>query len=83
MSSKVLNLSIYSPELLVYSGQVDSLIVPSKGGDIGILPNHTPLISSLRDGLVRYSKNNEEKEHHITSGVIKVLDNQVDILIYS
>ena len=43
---------LVSPENLVFNGQVGMIIVPGKDGDLGILPGHSKVISSLRPGRV-------------------------------
>ena len=43
---------LVSPESLIYNDQVGMIIVPGKDGDLGILPGHSKVISSLRPGRV-------------------------------
>ena len=51
MSDKV-SFELASPEALVVSQEVDSVVVPSRAGDIGVLPGHAPVISALRPGTI-------------------------------
>ena len=54
-----LKLEIVSPERMVYDDEVDMVIVPGRNGQLGILPHHTPLISSLGVGELRIKKSGE------------------------
>jgi len=45
-------LSLVSPEKLLFSGQVDQVDLPGVEGDFGVLPGHTPIVSLLRPGIV-------------------------------
>ena len=78
--SNFLHLSIYSPQILIYKGNVSSICVPGTDGKFGILPNHTPIIASLTKGMIQYT-DSSQNEHSIESGVIEVKNNKVDILI--
>ena len=43
---------LVSPEKLIFSDEVGMIIVPGKDGDLGVLPGHSKLVSSLRPGRV-------------------------------
>ena len=43
---------LVSPEHLLYNDEVGMIIVPGKDGDIGVLPGHSKILSSLRPGRV-------------------------------
>ncbi len=51
MSEKVA-FELASPEALVVSKEVDSVVFPGRAGDIGVLPGHAPVISALRPGTI-------------------------------
>jgi len=46
-------LEIVSPEATLFSGEVDSVIVPGTSGDFQMLNNHAPVVSTLKGGTVR------------------------------
>lgn len=48
--SKKINLKIITPEKLVLEEIVDMVLIPTTEGEIGILPNHIPLIARLKSG---------------------------------
>ena len=51
MSSK-LNFDFVSPMSSIFSGEVDSILIPAKEGDAEILPHHAPFMTALRIGVV-------------------------------
>ena len=46
-------LEIVSPEAILFSGEVDSVVVPGTSGDFQMLNNHAPVVSTLKAGTVR------------------------------
>ena len=46
-------LEIVSPEAILFSGEVDSVIVPGTSGDFQMLNNHAPVVSTLKGGIVK------------------------------
>jgi len=47
-----LNFSLVSPEAELFSGDVDQVDIPGSEGDLGILPNHSPLMAAIRTGAI-------------------------------
>ena len=47
-----LHFSLVSPERQVFSGDVDQVDAPGAEGDFGVLPNHAPFMTALREGIV-------------------------------
>jgi F-type H+-transporting ATPase subunit epsilon len=76
----MLNLEIVTPEKKVLSEPVDSVTVPTASGEIGILTNHAPLISSLRPGILSYSQGGTTAKLVISGGFVEVRANNVSIL---
>ena len=50
-----ISFDLVSPENLVFNDEVGTIIVPGKDGDLGILPGHSKVMSSLRPGTVSYT----------------------------
>jgi F-type H+-transporting ATPase subunit epsilon len=50
----MIKLEIVVPDGLVFSGEVDEVTLPGAGGYLGILPQHAPLLSELRVGILSY-----------------------------
>ncbi|NLO89352.1 MAG: F0F1 ATP synthase subunit epsilon [Clostridia bacterium] len=80
MAEKILTMEVVTPERHVIKTEADSIVVPAAEGYLGILPNHAPLITSLRIGVVRYRQEGQEKRMAISGGFMEVADNVVTIL---
>ncbi|MFA5146439.1 MAG: F0F1 ATP synthase subunit epsilon [Candidatus Omnitrophota bacterium] len=49
---KAFDLSIMTPDKMIYEGKTVSLVVPSESGYIGVLANHAPLVTNLSAGTI-------------------------------
>ena len=76
----MLNLEIVTPEKKVLSETVDAVTVPTASGEVGILTNHAPLISSLKSGILSYSKGGAVEKMVVAGGFIEVSANNVSVL---
>lgn len=75
-----LNLEVITPERLVLSEWADEVVVPGLGGELGILPEHTPLISQLQTGVLTYRQGSEKKQIHVSGGFVEVQPDRVSVL---
>jgi F-type H+-transporting ATPase subunit epsilon len=76
-----LRLDIITPERNVLSETVDSVSVPGLGGELGILPGHTPLISQLKTGVLAYAQGGAASKRLLVSGgFVEVRDDRVSVL---
>ncbi len=75
-----LQLEIVTPERRVLSESVDMVTIPGLGGELGILPGHTPLISQLQTGVLSYSQGGATYQLHVSGGFIEVSDDKVSLL---
>ncbi|MEM7007143.1 MAG: F0F1 ATP synthase subunit epsilon, partial [Pseudomonadota bacterium] len=48
-----LHFSLVSPAREIFAGEVDHVIAPGTDGEFGVLPNHAPFMSTLKNGVVR------------------------------
>lgn len=76
----MLNLEIVTPEKKVLTETVDAVTVPTASGEVGILTNHAPLISSLKPGVLSYTKAGATEKMVIAGGFIEVSADSVSIL---
>ena len=69
-----ISLDLVSPEQLLFNDEVGVIIVPGKDGDIGVLPGHSKVLSSLRPGRVMvYGENkNLLKSFFVTGGFVEI-----------
>lgn len=75
-----LKLEIVTPERRVFDETVDTVTVPTATGEVGILPNHAPLISSLKPGILSFTNQGATERMIISGGFIEVNSNKVSIL---
>jgi F-type H+-transporting ATPase subunit epsilon len=75
-----LRLEIVSLERLVYSDEVSVVIAPGIEGQLGILPNHAPLMTFLEPGELIIRKEGAEISLAISGGFLEVFQNKVTIL---
>jgi F-type H+-transporting ATPase subunit epsilon len=73
-------LRIITPERIVFSGTVTSLIAPGELGYLGVLAHHAPLITTLKQGRITVKRNGEEQHFSISSGILEVSRNVATIL---
>ena len=68
----MITFEIATPERVVYKEEVDSLTLPTKDGEITVLPNHIPLVSALVPGAITVRKGKEESYMAVSGGFIEV-----------
>ena len=76
----MLKLEIVTPEKRVLDADVDSVTVPTASGEAGILPNHAPLISMLKPGILAYTTTGSTDRIAVSGGFVEVNDNKVAVL---
>jgi F-type H+-transporting ATPase subunit epsilon len=76
-----MQLEILSPEKILFTGEVDSVIFPGSQGKFQILNNHAPIISSLSQGNIDYKINSKTNQVEIKRGIVEVLKNKISALI--
>lgn len=63
-----LHFELVSPERLLFSGDVAEVDIPGAEGDMGILPGHAPVLSTLRPGVITVTKEGGAKERIFVRG---------------
>lgn len=71
---------IVSQDRLVYKDDVDIVILPGIDGMMGILKDHSPVLSVLQFGVITIRKNNEEQYFTVAGGIAEVQPDQVTVL---
>ena len=75
-----IQLEIVTPERLVYEDEVESVNVPGVEGELGILPHHAPLVSTLGYGELRIRKGGAEESFAIVGGFVQVRPDKVVVM---
>ncbi|MDJ0947427.1 MAG: F0F1 ATP synthase subunit epsilon [Alphaproteobacteria bacterium] len=72
---------LVAPERLLVSRTVDMVVVPGSEGDFGVLPGHTPLISSVRAGVIDvYDENTVDERIFVSGGFAEVTGERCTVL---
>ncbi|MFQ5996881.1 MAG: F0F1 ATP synthase subunit epsilon [Dehalococcoidales bacterium] len=75
-----IRLDIVTAERMVYSEEVDMVIAPGVEGQLGILPHHAPLMTTIQAGELRVKRGSEEESLAIGGGFLEVRPDRVVIL---
>ncbi len=77
---KTFKLEVVTPKEVVYSEEVERLIVRTTDGDLGVLPGHTHLVTGLQVGVIRITKDRTELRMAISGGFIEITPTSVALL---
>jgi len=75
-----IKLDIVTVEGVIYSEDVDVVVAPGVEGQLGILPHHTPLMTTLQVGELRVRKGGEEFSLAISGGFLEVRPDRIIVL---
>jgi F-type H+-transporting ATPase subunit epsilon len=77
-----LQVDVVSAEGSIFSGQAQFVALPGESGELGNLPRHTPLITSIRPGAVRIKRadNGDEEFVFVAGGILEVQPGSVTVL---
>ena len=79
-AGKTLHLEVITPDAAVLHEDVDFVLVRALDGDLGIMPNHAPLIASLSIWPLCYDKGGKRQYVTVASGFLEVHDNTVTVI---
>ncbi len=77
---KKINLTVVTRERKILDAEADEVVLPASDGEIGVLPGHTPLLTTLRIGQMRYRTGNTVERLVISWGFAEVLPDRVIVL---
>ncbi|MFI8711611.1 F0F1 ATP synthase subunit epsilon [Brevibacillus brevis] len=76
-----MTVEVVTPERVVYSGQAEMVIARGLQGEIGIMPNHMPLVTPLKTAPVRIkTEGDKELQMAVSGGFMEVRGDKVTIL---
>ncbi len=64
----------------LFSGDVDMVLAPGSEGELGILPHHAPLLTTLSLGVLRVRQGSQERAFTIAGGIMEVRPDRVTVL---
>lgn len=71
---------IVSQDRTVFQGDVDIVVLPGAAGEMGILPHHAPVLTTLKYGIIKVRHNNKEELFAVAGGVAEVQPAIITIL---
>jgi len=75
------SLEIVSPEKLLVSQSVDMVVIPGSEGDVGVLQEHSPMITLLRGGeVILYEGDRVTARYFVTGGFAEITETRVTVL---
>jgi F-type H+-transporting ATPase subunit epsilon len=76
MAEKSIQLKVISKNGIKFNGEILSITLPSLGGEITILPDHIPLLSGLKNGIIKITDSAKRNQNiTITSGFTRLINN--------
>lgn len=76
----VLSVSVISPEKILFEGEAESVVAPAFDGEVGILPQHAPMVTLLGKGTLRLGEGGRAGRFQIAGGFLQVADNIVRVV---
>lgn len=81
MADEKVEFELVAPERLLVSEAVEMVVVPGTEGDFGVLPRHSPLISTVRPGVIRiYENGNVTQRIFVAGGFAEVTPERCTVL---
>ena len=76
-----MQVEVVSAEQEIFSGQATMLIATAASGELGIYPQHTPLLTNLKPGDVRVqTEDGEEQVIYVSGGILEITPKKVTVL---
>lgn len=75
-----LTLEIVTPDARVYSDTIDTVVIPTVDGEVGILPGHIPLLTQVEHGELRVTRGTETLLLAVSGGFAEIEGNRVHVL---
>jgi ATP synthase F1 epsilon subunit len=81
--ARELAVSVISPERVLFEGTAQAVVVPAFDGEVGILPQHAPLMTLLGHGTLRVDTGAGARRFRVGGGFLQVVDDQVRVVTES
>ena len=73
-------LDIVTPEAKTFSDEIESVVLPGCEGELGILRAHSPLVTTLQPGELRYTKDGAEHSLAVGNGIVEISCDRISVL---
>jgi len=71
---------IVSQDRVVFEGDADTVVIPGFLGEMGVLPNHAPLLSAMSFGIIRVRQGDHEEAFTVAGGLVEVQPKIITVL---
>lgn len=80
--ANTVHVDVVSAEASIFSGEAEFVVAPASAGEVGIFPNHAPMITTIKPGALRIKQSNETEETliFISGGILEVQPGFVTVL---
>jgi F-type H+-transporting ATPase subunit epsilon len=80
--AKTIHVDIVSAEHAIFSGEAEMVVAPGEAGELGILPEHMPLLTRIKPGTVRIVRpaGGEEEVIYVSGGMMEVQPDRITVL---
>lgn len=80
--ANTVHIDVVSAEASIFSGEAEFVVAPASAGEVGIYPNHAPMISTIKPGALRIKQANETEEVliYISGGLLEVQPGVITVL---
>nr|YP_008965587.1 ATP synthase CF1 epsilon subunit [Phelipanche purpurea]CDH98333.1 ATP synthase CF1 epsilon subunit [Phelipanche purpurea] len=76
-----LNLCVLTPQKIVWDSEVKEIILSTNNGQIGILPNHAPIVTAIDIGILKIRLRNQRLTMVLMGGFVRICNNEITILV--
>ena len=74
------NYKLVTPEKIYLEGDAQMVVLPGADGDLGVLPNHSNIITSLRPGIIKVTNSDQTQSLFVEEGFIKFSNNELLVI---
>lgn len=80
--ANTVHIDVVSAEASIFSGEAEFVVAPAGAGEVGIYPNHAPMITTIKPGALRIKQTNEAEETliFISGGMLEVQPGMITVL---
>ena len=78
--SDLFNYKLVTPEKIYLEGDAQMVVLPGAEGDLGVLPNHSNIITSLRPGIIKVTNSDQTQSLFVEEGFIKFSNNELLVI---
>lgn len=80
--ANTVHIDVVSAEESIFSGEAEFVVAPAAAGEVGIYPNHTPMITTIKPGSLRIKQNDQTEETliFVSGGLLEVQSGMITVL---